>query len=95
MGCGTFGLVFIKSRGSELVDENEKGRLFSLMSSAESISQGLSSVFFSWIFTSTVTFMPTFNYLCLAAFLMVDIVFFKYISDKDTQIQVKDTSINT
>jgi len=54
MGCGAFGLVFIKSRGSEFVDGNEKGRIFSLMSSSESISQGVSGLFFSWIFNSTV-----------------------------------------
>ena len=79
MGCGAFGLVFIKSRGSEFVDGNEKARLFSLMSASESISQGVSSLFFSWIFNSTVAFMPTFNYLCLAAFVLIDIVLFKYV----------------
>lgn len=37
MGCGSFGLVFIKSRGSEFVSGKEKGRLFSLMASSESL----------------------------------------------------------
>jgi len=83
MGCGSFGLVFIKSRGSEFVSGKEKGRLFSLMASSESLSQGLSTVFFSWVFKSTVASIPTFNYLCLAAFVMVDIVLFRFISDKD------------
>ena len=50
MGPGAFGLIYLKAKGSSIVDSHEQGRLFSLLASAEVLNQSLSTAFFGWIF---------------------------------------------
>ena len=77
MGPGVFGIIYIKSTASTLVDPHEQARMFSLLASAEVLSQSLSVFIFGSILKATVMTMPSFSYVALALVLTINLVLYQ------------------
>ena len=77
MGPGAFGIIYIKSSASSLVDPHEQGRMFSLLASAEVLSQSLSVFVFGNILKATVMTAPSFSYVALALVLFNNLVLYQ------------------
>jgi PCFT/HCP family folate transporter-like MFS transporter 1/3 len=72
-------MIAIRSRLSKIIDDDERGKVFSLMATVESLTPTFASLFYSSVFAATIDTYPGLAFQIAAVILFIPLSVFIWI----------------